>query len=118
MSPNIKTSGTDSPRDLAVITATRRWLEGAVFGINLCPFARAPLAAGRIRFSVSSAETQEALLDDLLARATVPNHVYVHRWRVGDLLLWDNRCTQHYALDDYSELRRMRRVQIDGDAPY
>ena len=65
MSSNIKTSGTDSPRDLAVITATRRWLEGAVIGLNLCPFARAPLAAGRIRFSVSSAETQEALLDDL-----------------------------------------------------
>lgn len=65
MSSNIETSGADNPRDLAVIAATRRWLEGAVIGLNLCPFARAPLAAGRIRFSVSRAETEEALLDDL-----------------------------------------------------
>jgi len=50
---------------LAVIAATRRWLEAAVIGLNLCPFARAPLVGGRIRFSVSRAEMEEALLDDL-----------------------------------------------------
>jgi taurine dioxygenase len=39
------------------------------------------------------------------------------RWRSGSLAIWDNRCIQHYALDDYKELRRMRRVQIAGTRP-
>lgn len=39
------------------------------------------------------------------------------RWRRGSLAIWDNRCTQHYAVGDYRELRRMRRVQMVGDRP-
>ena len=50
-----------------VVAATREWLEKAVIGLNLCPFARAPHAQGRIRFAVSAAETPEDLLADLLA---------------------------------------------------
>ena len=65
MSSNIETPGVDNPRDRVVIAATRRWLEGAVIGLNLCPFARAPHAANRIRYAVSRADTVEALVDDL-----------------------------------------------------
>ena len=45
--------------------AVRDWLERVVIGLNLCPFAAAPYRAGRVRFSVSDARTEEALLEDL-----------------------------------------------------
>jgi len=40
------------------------------------------------------------------------------RWQEGDVAIWDNRATQHYAVDDYGDQRRvMRRVTLDGDVP-
>lgn len=40
------------------------------------------------------------------------------RWRQGDVAIWDNRATQHYAVDDYGDQHRvMRRVTLDGDVP-
>jgi len=47
------------------IAATRRWLERAVIGLNLCPFAKAVHAKGQVRFVLSEATTPEALLEDL-----------------------------------------------------
>ncbi len=51
--------------DDRVIAATQDWLLKAVIGLNLCPFARAVYAGGRIRFALSRAVTPEALLEDL-----------------------------------------------------
>lgn len=53
------------PTDDAVIAATRNWLEKAVIGLNLCPFAGAVYAADRIRYVVSDATTPDALLQVL-----------------------------------------------------
>ena len=49
-----------------VIVATREWLEKAVIGLNLCPFAKAVHAGNQIRYAVSDAQTPEALLADLV----------------------------------------------------
>jgi len=48
-----------------VVAATRRWVERAVIGLNLCPFARAPFVQQRLHFRVSHARSEEALLADL-----------------------------------------------------
>lgn len=60
----------------------------------------------------------EALLADLLAHATAPERVYRHRWRAGDLLIWDNRSALHRAtpFDSSRYLRDMLTVRIVDDA--
>jgi taurine dioxygenase len=56
-----------------------------------------------------------SLLFETLER---PEFTYEHRWHVGDVLLWDNRCTLHARRDfDPNERRWMRRVTIKGDKP-
>jgi hypothetical protein len=50
----------------ACIAATRDWLERAVIGLNLCPFAKAVHVREQVRYVVSDATTPEALLEDLL----------------------------------------------------
>lgn len=60
----------------------------------------------------------DKLLELLHAHATQPEHVLRHRWQPGDVVMWDNRATMHYATDDYgSEDRRMRRVTLRGERP-
>lgn len=51
--------------DAAIIAEVRCWLERAVIGLGLCPFAAAPYAAKRVRFRVSHATCDEELLADL-----------------------------------------------------
>ncbi|KAA0024795.1 TauD/TfdA dioxygenase family protein [Antrihabitans cavernicola] len=66
---------------------------------------------------VSEAESR-GILDFLYAHITKPEHVVRHRWRLGDLVLWDNRSTLHYANRDYgTEHRVMHRITLRGDIP-
>ena len=61
----------------------------------------------------------DALLDMLYAHTTQPEVVLRHHWRPGDVVMWDNRATMHYATDDYGTTeRRMRRVTLRGDTPF
>ncbi|WP_111497169.1 DUF1415 domain-containing protein [Marinobacter bohaiensis] len=49
------------------LAATREWLERAVIGLNLCPFARAPYQRDQVHFAVSDADTDETIAEALLA---------------------------------------------------
>jgi alpha-ketoglutarate-dependent 2,4-dichlorophenoxyacetate dioxygenase len=64
--------------------------------------------AGRI-FGMPEAEGR-ALIDELIAHATQRQFVYTHRWRVHDLVIWDNRCTMHRGAD-FDDLRFKRDMQ-------
>ena len=60
-----------------------------------------------------------ALLDFLDAHAGRPEFTVRWRWKVDDLVFWDNRVTQHYAVADYLPERRVvYRATVNGDKPY
>jgi len=62
-----------------------------------------------------------ALLGDLLAHTTRPEFVYAHRWRKGDLIMWDNRCLLHRAATNYAtgrERRILHRTVMRGSVPF
>jgi alpha-ketoglutarate-dependent taurine dioxygenase len=62
-----------------------------------------------------------ALLEALLEHTTQRQFVYRHRWRVGDLVMWDNRCLLHRALANYemgSERRILHRTVVKGTVPF
>ena len=96
---------------------------------SLHPVARTHPETGRkalfvnphftIGFEDMSREESRPLLDFLARHATRPENVYRHRWQVGDVLMWDNRCTMHYAVRDYDESmpRLMHRTTAAGEAP-
>ncbi|MDX1434552.1 MAG: TauD/TfdA family dioxygenase [Gammaproteobacteria bacterium] len=59
-----------------------------------------------------------ALLERLFAHSISPELVYRHRWRAGDLVFWDNRCTMHRATEyDLRHTRAMHRTTIQGSIP-
>jgi alpha-ketoglutarate-dependent 2,4-dichlorophenoxyacetate dioxygenase len=64
--------------------------------------------AGRI-FGMPEPEGR-ALIEELVAHATQRQFVYTHRWRVHDLVIWDNRCTMHRGTE-FDDLRWKRDVQ-------
>jgi alpha-ketoglutarate-dependent 2,4-dichlorophenoxyacetate dioxygenase len=60
----------------------------------------------------------QMFLRDLVEHATQREFVYAHKWRVGDLVMWDNRQTMHRARRfDRTEVRDVRRTTLAGDAP-
>jgi alpha-ketoglutarate-dependent 2,4-dichlorophenoxyacetate dioxygenase len=62
-----------------------------------------------------------ALLDELLMHATQRKFVYVHRWRIGDLVIWDNRCLLHRAVSNFAmdKYRRvLHRTVVKGTVPF
>ena len=62
-----------------------------------------------------------ALLGRLLVHTTQPEFVYTHRWRDGDLVMWDNRCLLHRAARNYAmsrERRILQRTVVKGTVPF
>ena len=67
-----------------------------------------------IGFEDMTPEESRPLLDFLYDWATQPDLIYRHQWRPGDLVMWDNRCTLHYAVHDYGDeaKRTLSRVAV------
>ena len=79
---------------------------------------RRALFIGRHAYGIPGlAEVEsEGLLDELLAFACQPPRIYRHEWRVGDVVIWDNRAVLHRARPyDYSQPRVMLHVRVAGD---
>jgi alpha-ketoglutarate-dependent 2,4-dichlorophenoxyacetate dioxygenase len=73
--------------------------------------------AGAIRGMAQDEATK--LIDELIAHGSQRQFVYSHRWRVNDLVIWDDRCTMHRGLefDDQRYARDMRRATVSDVAP-
>lgn len=71
-----------------------------------------------VRVEDMEPDASRAILDELKAFATQQRFVYRHKWRVGDLVMWDNRCTMHrampYALE--RDRRLLHRTTVAGEA--
>ncbi|WP_435634694.1 taurine dioxygenase [Pseudomonas solani] len=71
------------------------------------------------RINELTAAESDALLRFLFAHATRPEFTLRWRWQENDVAFWDNRITQHFAVDDYRPARRvMHRATILGDKPF
>ncbi|NKB58123.1 MAG: taurine dioxygenase [Alphaproteobacteria bacterium] len=72
-----------------------------------------------VRFDGMTADESRPLLEFLYAHASRPEFTCRFRWEKGSVAFWDNRCAQHYALNDYSGVRRYgHRITVIGDVPH
>jgi len=70
------------------------------------------------RFVGVSKYDGQKLFDLFQSHITAPENTVRWNWQTGDVAIWDNRATQHYAVNDYGDQHRIvRRVTIDGDVP-
>jgi alpha-ketoglutarate-dependent taurine dioxygenase len=77
----------------------------------------APVITLRSFVGLNSQEST-ALFELLQRRITVPENTIRWNWQLGDVAIWDNRATQHRAVDDYDDqYRLMHRVTLMGDVP-
>ncbi len=81
----------------AVVQSVRHWVERMVVGYNLCPFAKRELVRNRVRFIVSEADTEEALLLDLqqelqwlISEPDVETTLLIHPFVLGDFYDFNN----------------------------
>ena len=69
-------------------------------------------------FSGLSSRDFQQLFDLFQQRVTRPENTVRWSWREGDVAIWDNRATQHYAVADYGDrARRLHRITVAGDVP-
>ncbi|KAB1985945.1 TauD/TfdA dioxygenase family protein [Streptomyces triticiradicis] len=72
-----------------------------------------------VRFGQDFAPGAGLLLNYLIAQAAIPEYQVRWRWTPNSVAIWDNRSTQHYAVQDYwPAVRRMERAGIVGDRPF
>lgn len=75
----------------------------------------------RFTIGIEGMEDEEAqpLLDELFEHASKKEFIYHHKWQLGDLLMWDNRCLLHLACRGIppDQIRHMHRTTLSGDVP-
>lgn len=70
------------------------------------------------KISGLSREHSQKIFEILQSYVTEPENVVRWRWQKDDVIIWDNRATQHYAVNDYGDAHRVvRRVTLNGDIP-
>jgi taurine dioxygenase len=75
--------------------------------------------AKRVRFGLDHHPGTSNLLEYLISQAAIPEYQVRWRWSPNSVAIWDNRCTQHYAVMDYPPChRKMNRATIMGDRPF
>ena len=75
--------------------------------------------SGNVRYGQDFAPGGANLLAYLVGRAAIPEYQVRWRWQPNSVAIWDNRCTQHYAVMDYwPAVRKMERAGIIGDRPF
>jgi len=96
------------------IAATRHWLQRAVIGLNLCPFAKAVLAKDQVRFVLSEARDTDALLDDLIAELV---HLRAARVEEVDttLLIHPRVLTDFLDYNDFLDVAGAALIALDLD---
>ncbi|WP_019451434.1 TauD/TfdA family dioxygenase [Cupriavidus sp. BIS7] len=73
----------------------------------------------RVRYGQDYSKGGSDLLQYLISQAYIPEYQVRWRWKPYSVAIWDNRCTQHYAVMDYPPChRKMERAAIIGDKPY
>lgn len=98
-----------------LVEETRRWVDRAVIGLNLCPFAKAVQAKGQVRYAVSDAQDAEAVLTDLedelmLISTADPQAIDT------TLLILPEALHDFYEFNDFGELsdRLLKRMRLVG----
>ena len=120
-----RTTGDEKYRGEAAITYT---YSESIYDEVEHPVIRTHPETGRKSIYVNAMFTQRivglnpdestALLSMLYEHATRPEFTCRYRWTPGSVAMWDNRCLQHYAIDDYRDFERvMYRVTIGGTRP-
>ena len=73
----------------------------------------------RVRYGQDYVQGGQQLLQYLLSQAQIPEYQVRWRWRPDSFAIWDNRSTQHYAVQDFwPAVRNLERAGIVGDKPY
>ncbi len=103
-------------RDDAVIAATRRWVDRAVIGLNLCPFAKGVQTKGQVHYAVSLATDRQELLDDLKSELHAL-HAADPAQRDTTLLIAPRVFADFLDFNDFLDRadHLLRKMRMDGD---
>ena len=102
-----------------VFTSTIYETEHPVVRVHPETGERSLLLGNFVQRFVGLSKGDSAKLYELFqAYVTTPENTVRWRWQAGDVAIWDNRATQHYAVNDYGDQPRIvRRATVDGDVP-